>query len=150
MATLLSACGASEPQVYETSRLSTDPVLSSVLYSFEQGCIRNAPEFSVASMRTSFAAYQPQLAPGMHFFASGEEGRKCEAAVLNYGTRRPKPSVGDINRLAEALARHTGGMLKPDIPGAGAGGAKVKVGRTTYNVSGYVSNKGRLTLMVYD
>lgn len=86
----------------------------------------------------------------MKFFATGEAGRKCEAAVLNYGTHRPKPSVGDINQLAEALARQVGGSLKRDIPGAGAGGAKVKLGRTTYNVSGYVSNKGRLTFVVYD
>lgn len=146
---LVAACGSSEPQINPTTRLSTDPVLTSVIASFKTACIGNAPAFQEAVVKAAFSSNQPYLAPGMDFIASGEPGRKCRVTVKGYGRDRPMPTVGDVNRLGQSLAARLGGTLIPKSADTGAGSAKIKANRKTYHVFGYVDPDGNLNLSVF-
>lgn len=146
---LVAACGSSEPQINPTPRLSTDPMLTSVIASFETACIGNAPAFQEATVKAEFSANRPYLAPGMDFIASGEPGRKCRVTVKGYGRDRPMPTVGDVNRLGQSLAARLGGTLIPKRADTGAGSAKIKVSGKTYDVFGYVGPDGSLNLSVF-
>ena len=146
---LLVACGSPEPQVAPSVSRSTDPVLNSVISSFRHACIGNAPDFSSARMKAAFASNRPMLAPGMSFLATGKPGQSCKVTVLNYGTGRAKPTVGDINALGRALQARIGGSFKPKKANS-AGGAQVRVNRRSYDVFGYVGKKGHLTFNVFE
>jgi hypothetical protein len=147
---LISACVSSEPQIDPSTNLSTDPVLTSFLRSFEAGCIANAPTFAEANVRAAFAANQPFLGPGMAYIASGDGDGSCRVTVKGYGRDRPMPTVGDTNRLGQSLASRVGGSLKPKSADTGAGSAQVRANGSRYNVFAFVSPDGTLTLSVFD
>jgi hypothetical protein len=147
---LIAACVSSGPQIDPSTRLSTDPVLSGILASFAAGCIRNAPDFAEADVRAAFPANQPVLGPGMTFLVSGDGAGTCRVTVKGYGRDRPMPTVGDLNRLGEALAARLGGTLKPKSADTGAGSAQVMAGGRRYNVFAYVDGGGTLGLSVFD
>jgi len=144
----VASCGTSTPQINPSTRRSTDPVLVSVVESFRNGCVRNAPSFAEEKTRSAFASYQPTLAPGMMFLASGEPGRSCRVTVRGYGIGRPMPTVGDVNSLGQTLLAQVGGSFSPKSPDTGAGAARVKVNRKRYAVFGYLSPKGDLNFSV--
>ena len=148
---LISACVSSEPQIDPSTNLSTDPVLTSVLRSFEAGCIANAPTFAEANVRAAFAANQPFLGPGMAYIASGDGDGSCrDVTVKGLCGTGPMPTVGDTNRLGQSLASRLGGSLKPKSADTSAGSAQVrrKWHTSRYNVFAFVSPDGTLTLSV--
>lgn len=147
---LISACVSSDPQIDPSTSLSTDPVLTSVLRSFEAGCIANAPTFAEPDVRAAFAANQPVLGPGMAFLASGDGDGSCRVVVKGYGRERPMPTVGDTNRLGQSLASRLGGTLKPKSADTGAGSAQVRANGKRYNVFAFVGPERTLTLSVFD
>lgn len=142
------ACGSSVPQTIQSRQQSTDPTLVSLISAFREACINSAPNFSEARIRTVIGSQHPRLAPGMMMLASGEEGRSCKIRVIGYGRGRPMPTAGDEDMLGRALHARVGGQFQLS-PLDNAGGAKIRLGRTRYNVYAYVTAKGVLNFSVF-
>ncbi|CUJ84174.1 hypothetical protein RUE5091_00190 [Ruegeria denitrificans] len=149
LALIVGGCASSSVSVSQSNALSTDPVLSSVIGSFEAGCIDNAPHFDPTRMRSGFDANQPELAQGMLFLASGKPGQSCGVTVRGYGQGRPTPTIGDLNRLGRKFAAKTGGTLRPAVAGQSQR-VEVKSGRKSFDISGYVTSGGDLRFNVYE
>ncbi|VVT00541.1 hypothetical protein RV134_210139 [Roseovarius sp. EC-HK134] len=146
---LLAGCGTSSPQINPTTQLSNDPILNSVYAVFEDVCINSAPGFREYQMSAAFRRSQLLLASGMSFIGSSEDGQRCRVTIQNYGAGRPKPTVGDINRMGRLLQAHLGGTFSPKSADAGAGSAKVSANGQIYNVFAFVGTDGALTLSVF-
>lgn len=149
LAVLLAGCSSTTTSLIPTSQTSEDPVLASIIQSFQHGCIENAPTFERSRVRAGFNANEPDLAQGMMFLGSGAPGRSCEVIVRRYGTNRPAPTVGDINRLARIFAANTGWAYTPAVAGK-TSRATVSFGRRSFDVTGYTTRDGDLRLSVYD
>lgn len=147
LAGLLTACGPTPPTVAPNYNQSTDPILTSLLHTFRNACIANAPDFDEHQIRASFKVHTPTLAPEMTFIASGEPGRKCAISVLNYGSNRPEPTVGDLTVLGQALQARVGGKLEP--ASARLSKIDVKLGLRSFNIFAYTNKKGNLKMTVF-
>ena len=146
---LLAGCETSSPQINPTIQRSSDPILNSVYAVFEDVCINSAPGFREYQISAAFRRSQLLLAPGMAFIGSGEDGQRCRVTIQKYGTGRPKPTVGDINRMGRLLRARLGGTFSPKSADAGAGSAKVSANGQRYNVFAFVGTDGALTLSVF-
>ncbi|WP_170783754.1 hypothetical protein [Ruegeria lacuscaerulensis] len=147
LAVLLVGCSDATRPLTSSGLRSEDPLLTGILQSFQHGCIETAPTFEESRVRAGFNANEPKLERGMEFLGGSTRDRSCEVIVRGYGTTRPVPTVGDINRLARAFASNTRLAYTPAIPGESTR-AWVSSGNRNFFVTGFVTGDGDLQLIV--
>ncbi|WP_299648697.1 hypothetical protein [uncultured Tateyamaria sp.] len=134
--------------VAQRTALSNDDILNSLVSSFRAGCLNNAPGFDTASARKAFQANPPSLAPGMTYLSTGRPRQSCNVSVQGYGTSRPRLTRSDVVLLTQELQQRLGGDVVVSNRNPESASARLRVGRTTYRLSSFVSRQGRFSLSV--